>query len=144
MQQDTPIWATPVTIDDVKKLGEANIVSHLGIEVTDVGGDYLRGTMPVDRRTRQPLGLLHGGASVVLAETLGSVGANLCVDREQQYCVGIEVNANHLRAVRQGVVTGTARPYHLGRRTQVWEVKIHDESDRLVSVSRLTLAVLDR
>ena len=120
------------------------MIDHLDITFTEIGDDYLKATMPVDHRTTQPLGLLHGGASVVLAETLGSTAATLCVDVEKQYCVGIEINANHLRAVRQGTVTGTARPVHIGRLMQVWQIHIHDERDRLVAVSRLTLAVLDR
>ena len=117
------------------------LVGHLDIEVVEVGEDFVRGTMPVDARTHQPFGLLHGGASVALAETLGSIAANLAVD-ETHYCVGLEINANHLRAVRSGHVTGTARPIHLGRSTQVWDIRIHDEQDRPVCVSRLTMAVL--
>ena len=120
------------------------MIAHLGIVFTEMGDDYLKATMPVDHRTLQPFGLLHGGASVVLAETLGSTAASCCVDLEKQICVGIEINANHIRSVRQGTVTGIARPLHLGRRTQVWHIHIHDEQDRLVAVSRLTLAVVDR
>jgi uncharacterized protein (TIGR00369 family) len=100
--------------------------------------------MPVDQRTKQPAGILHGGASVALAETLGSTGANLVVDREKKLCVGLEINANHVRAMREGAVTGTARPLHLGGSTQVWEIRIVDEQQRLVCVSRITMAVLDR
>ncbi|MEG3192866.1 hotdog fold thioesterase [Lysobacter sp. D1-1-M9] len=113
----------------------------LGIVFTEIGPDFLRATMPVDARTRQPYGLLHGGASVLLAETLGSTGGNLCVP-EGRACVGVEINANHLRAVREGIVTGTARPLHVGGRTQVWEIRIEDAADRLVCISRLTLAVI--
>ena len=113
----------------------------LGIVFTEIGDDYLRGTMPVDARTHQPYGLLHGGASVLLAETLGSSAGNLCVD-EGQACVGIEINANHLAGVREGTVTGTARPLHIGRSTQVWEIRIEDDRGRLACVSRLTLAVV--
>lgn len=120
------------------------MVDYLGITFTEVGDDYVKGTMPVDERTHQPFGVLHGGASVVLAETLGSTAANCCVDFERQYCVGLEVNANHLRAMREGTVTGTARPLHLGGSTQVWEIHIHDEEGRRVCASRLTMAVLDR
>jgi uncharacterized protein (TIGR00369 family) len=118
-------------------------MAPLGIVFTEVGPDYLRATMPVDARTRQPYGLLHGGASVLLAETLGSSAGMLCVD-EDSIVVGIEINANHLRGVRDGRVTGTARPLHLGRSTQVWEIRIEDDGGRLVCVSRLTLAVVRR
>ncbi|UNK51147.1 hotdog fold thioesterase [Lysobacter sp. S4-A87] len=115
----------------------------LGIVFTEIGHDFVRGTMPVDERTRQPYGLLHGGASVLLAETLGSSAGNLCVGSDE-VCVGIEINANHLRAAREGVVTGTARPIHIGARTQVWDIRIEDERGRLVCISRLTLAVVPR
>jgi len=122
---------------------QANAVGNLGIEFTEQGEDFLRGTMPVDHRTLQPYGLLHGGASVLLAETLGSMAANMCVDDPATgQAVGIEINANHLRGVREGTVTGTARPLHVGRQTQVWEIRIEDERQRLVCVSRLTLAVI--
>lgn len=116
-------------------------VATLGIEFTEAGHDFLRATMPVDTRTHQPYGLLHGGASVLLAETLGSMGGMLCVP-EGKGCVGIEINANHIRGVRSGTVTGTARPLHVGGNTQVWEIRIEDEAARLVCVSRLTLAVI--
>jgi 1,4-dihydroxy-2-naphthoyl-CoA hydrolase len=138
------IWRRPVTVDALNAFCRGTMVEHLGIVFTDVGPDTLRAEMPVDARTHQPYGLLHGGASVVLAETLGSTGATWCVDPDRQYCVGIEVNANHLRAVKTGRVVGTARPLHRGRRTQIWEIHIHDGSGHLVCVSRLTLAVLDR
>jgi 1,4-dihydroxy-2-naphthoyl-CoA hydrolase len=118
-------------------------VAHLGIVFTELGDDFLRGTMPVDERTKQPFGLLHGGSSVLLAETLGSMAANLCVeDPATQQAVGLEINANHLRAAKSGIVTGTARPLHLGRSTQVWEIRIEDESGRLVCISRLTMSVV--
>lgn len=113
----------------------------LGIVFTEVGPDYVRATMPVDARTRQPYGLLHGGASVLLAETLGSSAGNLCV-AEGKRCVGIEINANHLRGVREGLVTGTARPLHVGGLTQVWEIRIEDALGRLACISRITLAVV--
>lgn len=120
-------------------LFKENMCDHIGIEITEVGDDYLRGTMPVDRRTIQPMGLLHGGASVVLAETLGSIAANLCCE-EGFYCVGLEINANHLRSATSGKVTGTTRPIHIGRSTQVWEIKIEDDHSRATCVSRITLA----
>ena len=114
----------------------------MGIVFTELGEDFLRGTMPVDARTLQPYGLLHGGASVVLAETLGSLAANLCLDDQaNQQAVGIEINANHLRGVTAGLVTGTARPVHVGRSTQVWDIRIEDDQGRAVCVSRLTLAI---
>ncbi len=137
------IWTQPLTLEAVNAWGRRNMVAHVDITFTEIGDDYMKATMPVDHRTTQPMGLLHGGASVVLAETLGSTAASCCVDPEKKFCVGIEINANHVRAVRQGTVTGTARPLHLGRSTQVWEIQIHDDADRLVAVSRLTLAVID-
>ncbi|KZV15459.1 acyl-CoA thioesterase/ catalytic/ hydrolase, acting on ester bond [Dorcoceras hygrometricum] len=114
----------------------------LGIRITEVGEDWLRGTMPVDRRTHQPYGLLHGGASVALAETLGSSAAMLALDPAKFRAVGLEINANHVRGVREGTVTGTAKALHLGRSTQVWEIRIEDEQQRLVCVSRITMAVV--
>lgn len=127
-------------LDELNAFRRNTAVDALGITLTELGEDYLRGTMPVDARTKQPYGLLHGGASALLAETLASLAANLCLEGEGQ-AVGIELNANHLRAVTEGVVTGTARPLHVGRSTQVWDIRIEDEAGRLVCVSRLTLAV---
>ena len=137
------IWKYDVTVEQLNRRGEGTMVDHLDIRFTEIGPDYLRGTMPVDHRTNQPVGLLHGGASVVLAETLGSVAGVLCLDVQKQYCVGLEVNANHLRGVRTGRVTGTAIPLHLGRKTQVWRIDIVDTHGRGITASRLTLAVLD-
>jgi 1,4-dihydroxy-2-naphthoyl-CoA hydrolase len=117
---------------------------HLGIEYVEVGDDYLKATMPVDHRTHQPMGLLHGGASVALAETMGSAGAFLCVDSNAFNVVGLEINANHVRAVRSGLVTGTAKPIHIGRTTQLWEIRITDEAGKLVCISRITVAVLEK
>jgi uncharacterized protein (TIGR00369 family) len=126
----------------LKARNKSNAAGNLGIEFTEQGEDFLRGTMPVDHRTLQPYGLLHGGASVLLAETLGSMAANMCVDDPATgQAVGIEINANHLRAVTEGMVTGTARALHVGRGTQVWEIRIEDEQGRPVCVSRLTLAM---
>src|SRR5207344_2275681 len=113
----------------------------LGIRFTEIGEDYVRGSMPVDARTRQPFGLLHGGASVLLAETLGSMAANLCLDDATRQAVGVEINANHVRAVTEGLVTGTARPLHVGRALQVWEIRIEDARGQLACVARLTLMV---
>ena len=132
----------PVDIDALNARAQGSLVEHVGIVVTAAGDDWLRGTMPVDARTRQPYGLLHGGASVVLAETLGSMAGGLCVDPATQAVVGLEINANHLRAAREGVVTGTARAVHVGRSTQVWEIRIENEAGKLVCISRLTLAVI--
>ena len=132
-----------ITLEALNALSRGTAMEPLGIVFTELGPDYLRGTMPVDARTRQPYGLLHGGASALLAETLGSTAGGLCVD-EGQGVVGIEINANHLAGVRSGLVTGTARPLHVGRSTQVWEIRIEDEGGRLACVSRLTLAVVAR
>ncbi len=129
------------SLDDLNALSRDTAMAPLGIVFTEIGPDFVRATMPVDARTRQPYGLLHGGASVLLAETLGSTAGNLCVE-PGELCVGIEINANHLNAVRDGQVTGTARPLHVGRSTQVWEIRIEDDLGRLVCVSRLTLAVI--
>ena len=120
------------------------MIEHLGIQFLEVGDDYIKARMPVDQRTIQPFGLLHGGASIALAETLGSVAANLCVDREKKMCVGLEINANHIRPVTNGFVYGIAKPIHLGASTQVWEIRIENEQEKLVCISRLTLAVLDK
>lgn len=136
------IFRQPVSIDALNAMSRDTLIDHLGIVFTEAGDDWLRATMPVDPRTRQPYGLLHGGASVVLAETLGSSAGNLCVDPAQEMCVGLEINANHLRAQREGVVTGTTRALHVGRSTQVWEIRIEDARGKLCCVSRLTLAVV--
>ena len=138
------IWHSPVNLLQLNEMSVGTAVAHLGIEFADFGPDWLAGRMPVDHRTIQPFGLLHGGASVLFAETLGSCASNLCVDPAKQYCSGQEINANHLRALRDGFVTGRASPIHRGRSSQVWEIRIADEGGRLVCVSRLTMAVLDR
>jgi len=138
------IWHGPMSVDDLNSYQRDTLVSHLGIRYTGIGEDWLKASMPVDQRTKQPAGILHGGASVALAETLGSTGANLVVDRKTKLCVGLEINANHIRAMREGEVTGVARPLHMGGTTQVWEIRISDAAERLVCVSRITLAVLDR
>jgi 1,4-dihydroxy-2-naphthoyl-CoA hydrolase len=140
---DDPLWTRDVTLDGLNAMREGNMTGHLGIEYTEVGPDFIRATLPVDERTHQPFGILHGGASVVLAETLGSVASHCCLP-EGKMGVGLEVNANHVRSVRSGRVTGTVRPVHVGRSTQVWTIRITDEEDRLVCLSRLTLAVIDR
>jgi 1,4-dihydroxy-2-naphthoyl-CoA hydrolase len=140
----TSIWRNHVTVEQFQEQARNTLAAHLGIRVTEVGPDYLRATMPVNSHTHQPMGILHGGASVALAETVGSLAANLCVDIDKYVCVGQEINANHLRPVASGVVTGTARPFHIGGRSQVWGIEIRDERDKLVCVSRLTMAVVER
>jgi len=136
------LWRYNPTLDALNQMSENTAAGHLGIEFTEAGEDFLAATMPVDERTRQPMGLLHGGASVLLAETLGSVASALCIDFPREQAVGLEINANHLRPVRSGVVTGVARVIKLGRRNHVWEIRITDEQERLVCLSRLTMAVL--
>ena len=138
------IWKTKPTVKDLNELCRNTMVDYLAIEFTEVGDDYLTAEMPVDQRTKQPDGLLHGGASVALAETIGSVAANLVIDRKKKMCVGLEINANHTRAKREGFIIGTARPVQLGNTIQIWEIKMTDEKGRLVCISRLTMAVLDR
>ena len=130
--------------DDIQPLGKNTIAEQIGIEFTEIGDDFLKGRMPVDHRTHQPYGLLHGGASCVLAETLGSVASALVIDQEKFICVGLEINANHIRGVRQGFVTGIATHIHIGATTHVWDIKIHDEREKLVCISRLTVAVLKK
>ena len=137
------IWKQEPTLEQLNRRGAGTMVEHLGIRFTALGPDYLSASMPVDHRTNQPIGILHGGASVVLAETVGSVAGALCVDLRRHFCVGLEVNANHLRAVSTGQVVGTARPLHLGRKTQVWQIDIVDEHGQQTTASRLTLAILD-
>src|SRR5580704_18387744 len=138
------IWVTLHTLEEIQERSRNTLSEHLGIRVTEIGPDYLRATMPVNSHTHQPSGILHGGASVALAETVGSLAANLCVDIEKYVCVGQEINANHVRSAASGLVTGTARPFHIGGRSQVWGIEIRDENDKLVCVSRLTMAVVER
>lgn len=142
MTERTPtLFRDPPSLEALNALSRGTAIEALGIEFTEIGLDRLRARMPVDARTRQPYGLLHGGASALLAETLGSTAGNLCAP-EGRHCVGIEINANHLRAMREGEVTGTARALHVGSRTQVWDIRIEDADGRGVCVSRLTLAVV--
>ena len=133
-----------VTVELLNKFNANTMMSHLGIFFTEVGADYLVARMPVDHRTHQPLGLLHGGASVALAETLGSVAAHLCVDQTTQYCVGLEINANHVKGARDGFVNGKTTPIHIGKRTHVWEIRITNDGGDLICVSRITMAVIDK
>lgn len=137
------IWFKDYNLDEIKFLEKKNMLEHLGIEVTEIGNDYLCGRMPVDERTVQSMNTLHGGASVALAESLGSIATFLTLDPEKYYCVGMEINANHLRRVRSGYVYATARPLHRGRRTQVWSIDIVDEDKKLVCVSRITMAIVE-
>ena len=138
------IWNKPVDLDQVNERGANSMVEHLNIVFTAVDDASLSATMPVDRTTLQPFGRLHGGASVALAETVGSTAANLCVDLDLNVCVGMEINSNHIRPVSNGLVTGTAKPIHLGRTSQVWEIRIVDDREKLVCISRLTLAIVKR
>ena len=140
----TSFLSKGVTINMLNALSANTMVTHLGITFTEVGEDFLVASMPVDHRTHQPLGLLHGGASVALAETLGSVAAHICVDQQTQYCVGLEINANHVKGARSGLVFGRTTPIHVGKRTHVWEIRITNEQDELICVSRITMAVIDR
>jgi 1,4-dihydroxy-2-naphthoyl-CoA hydrolase len=135
------IWKIKPTVDMINDFGQKSMSHHLGIEIIEIGDDYLKARMPVNERTKQPLGLLHGGASCVLAETLGSVSGAFCVDHQRQTVVGLEINANHLRSARDGYVTGISKPIHIGKTTQVWDIRITNEKDELVCISRLTLAV---
>ena len=132
------------TVEYINSLGKGTMAEHIGIEVTEIGGDYLKGKMPVDSRTIQTYGILHGGASAALAETLGSIAGLMTLDPEKEFCVGLEINANHIRSVRNGFVYGTARPLHIGKKTQVWEIRIENGSGQLTCMSRLTLAILEK
>ena len=133
-----------ITVDQLNKLSANTLANSLGIEMIEIGDDFISAKMPVDQRTHQPLGMLHGGASVALAETLGSIGAYCCLDHKTQYCVGLEINANHIKSIKSGFVIGTARPLHIGKKTQVWEIKITNEQKELICISRITMAVIDR
>ncbi|WP_298943018.1 hotdog fold thioesterase [uncultured Psychromonas sp.] len=137
------IWKKSTNLGHLNAISENTIIALLGIEYIKVGDNFIQGTMPVDQRTHQPHGLLHGGASVVLAETLGSVAANLAV-ADDKVCVGLEVNANHIRSIKKGTVTGTATAVHIGYSTQVWQIEICNERQQLVCTSRLTVAVIDK
>jgi uncharacterized protein (TIGR00369 family) len=138
------IWKRSISVTAMNERSRNTLMEQLGIQFTEFGDDYVMGTMPVDVRTHQPLGIMHGGASCVLAETLGSTAANFCVDIEQFYCVGLSISTNHIRSIRTGLVIGKATPEHLGRSTQLWNIDIHNEAGQLISVTRLTMAVLAR
>lgn len=137
------IWFKPTVLaEELRPLGYNTMGEHIGIEFTEVGDNYLKARMPVDHRTQQPYGLLHGGASATLAETMGSIASALVIDQSGYYCVGLEINANHIRGAREGYVYGTVIPLHIGRTTHVWDIKIYDQWEKLVCVSRLTVAIL--
>lgn len=138
------IWQMEINLELIEARGKGTMVEHLGIEFIELGDDFLSARMPVDERTKQPLGIMHGGASCVLAETVGSTAANFCVDLKKYYCVGLDINTNHIRSARGGYVVGVAKPFHLGKSTQVWGIEIRDEEKKLISVNRLTMAVLAR
>lgn len=139
-----PVFDRSLTPETLRKLSNQTMIEHLGIEFTGVGDDYIEARMPVDHRTHQPYGLLHGGASVALAETLGSVAAAFTTNPQTHYCVGVEINANHLKGVRSGFVTGVAKPIRIGKRIQVWEIRITDAQNDLVCISRITMAVIEK
>lgn len=140
-----PIWhSLNVSLEHLNERFNGTLGEHLGMEFTEIGPDYLRIMMPVDNRTKQPYGLLHGGASAALAETVGSIASALVIDPEKRICVGMEINANHVRGVKEGYVHATARPLHLGATTHVWDIRITDDHHKLVCVSRLTMAILDK
>jgi 1,4-dihydroxy-2-naphthoyl-CoA hydrolase len=132
------------SLEDLQKRSEGTLNSNLGIEFLEVGDDFIEARMPVDKRTFQPFGLLHGGANAALAETLGSVASSLCVDLKTHVPVGLEINANHLKSAKSGWVKGRVTPLHVGRTTHVWEIKIVNENSDLICVSRLTVAIIER
>ncbi|MBS1772100.1 MAG: hotdog fold thioesterase [Bacteroidetes bacterium] len=139
------IWKKQeITIESLNERSANTIAEVLDIQFIEIGGNYLKAAMPVDKRVHQPYGLLHGGASAVLAETVGSVASSLCIDTDKQICVGIEINCNHIKGKRDGIVTATAIPLHIGATTHVWDIKINDEKDKLICVSRLTVAILKK
>ena len=138
------IFREGVTLETLNKLSGKTMAERIGIEFTAIGPDYLEARMPVDERTHQPFGMLHGGASVALAETMGSVAASCCVDVSKQFCVGLDINANHVRSVREGFVKGITKPLHIGKKTQVWEIRIINDQEELICISRITMAVLDK
>jgi 1,4-dihydroxy-2-naphthoyl-CoA hydrolase len=138
------IWQRQHSVKELNNMTQNCIEEHLGIEIVELGSDYISATMPVDHRTRQPFGLLHGGASVVLAESLGSLASTLCIDQNEKVAVGIEVNANHIKQVREGLVKGTVRPLHLGNKIHVWEIRIVNSAEKLVCICRLTVAIIKK
>ncbi|WP_212003786.1 hotdog fold thioesterase [Chitinophaga sp. HK235] len=142
--EQPPIWHSEVNIHELNAKGRSTMNEHLGMEFTEAGNNYLRIRMPVDHRTVQTYGILHGGASVALAETVGSIASTLVIDPAKEICVGMEINANHIRSAREGYVHGTASPIHLGRRSHIWEIKITDDQQRLICICRHTVAVMEK
>ena len=142
--ETTRIFPEGISIDQMNEVGSGCMIGHLGIEITEIGHDFLIARMPVDHRTKQPMGLLHGGANVALAESLGSYASTLLIDMSKESIVGLEINANHIRSAREGFVYGKLTPIHVGRKTHVWSIEITNEEKKKVSVSRLTVAVLER
>ncbi len=139
------IWFNKdITLESLKSLEQETMASFLEMEWVEIGDGFLKMKMPVNSKTKQPYGLLHGGASCALAETIGSIGSFLVIDPSQKMCVGLEINANHIRSARSGYVTATATPLHLGKTTHLWDIKIHDEDKKLICVSRLTVAIINR
>jgi 1,4-dihydroxy-2-naphthoyl-CoA hydrolase len=138
------IWYKEISLKALNRLGKNTLIELLDIRFTEIGDDYLTATMPVDNRTKQPAGILHGGANLVLAETLASTAANAVIDWEQFYCVGLEINANHIRSVKEGIVRGQTSPIHLGRSTQIWQINIFNEAGKITCSSRMTASVLSR
>lgn len=138
------IFPEGVTLEAINSMNDGCMLEHVGIEFTEVGHNYLKAKMPVDKRTKQPMGLLHGGASVVLAESLGSIAAILTIDMTKQSAVGLEINANHIRSAKSGFVYGCVKPIHVGRTTQVWGIEITNEEGKTVCISRITIAILDK
>ena len=138
------IWFSPITLEEINHRAKNSHIEYMAIEFIELGADFLSAKMPVDTRTMQPMGILHGGATCSLAETVGSAAANFCVDLTQKMCVGLEINVNHIKAVRGGFITATARPIHLGKSTQIWDIRIMNDHGTLIAISRLTMAVLSR
>jgi 1,4-dihydroxy-2-naphthoyl-CoA hydrolase len=138
------IWFKPVTLVEVNHWAAHRLMTNLGIELVAIGDDYLHARMPVDERTIQPMGCLHGGATCVLAETVGSIAAHFCIDPQLKICVGLEINVNHIKSMRNGWVNAIARPLHLGQSTQIWDIQARNEQQALIAVSRLTIAVLNK
>lgn len=138
------IWTLPIDLDELNKRGVDTLAGFLGIQFTSFGDNFLVATMPIHQKHMQPMGIMHGGASCVLAETAGSVAANYCVDQNEKICVGLDININHMRPMQAGILTATAAALHIGKTTQVWDIKIHNEQHKLIAVSRLTVSVIDK
>lgn len=138
------IWFKPFSLEALNERGKNTMAAWMGIRFVEIGDNHLTATMPADERTKQPIGIVHGGANVALAETVASTAANLVLDLERYYCVGLEINANHIRSVKEGLISGVASPIHLGRTTQVWEIKLFNEDGKITCLSRMTAAVMER